>query len=58
MQIVYLILWCGSSESLPVFLAPDRMAHRVVCFIAYVYVNSSPVSLHNTTSTNEFLDWG
>jgi hypothetical protein len=39
-QTVYLVLGCVSSESLPVFLAPDRMAHHPVCFISYIYVST------------------
>jgi hypothetical protein len=47
-QTVYLVLGCVSSESLPVFLAPDRMAHRPVYFIAYIYV-STLLQCHFTT---------
>ena len=55
-QTVNLVLGCVSSESLPVFLAPDRMAHRLVCFIAYIYV-STLLQCHFTTQQSPMSSW-
>jgi hypothetical protein len=49
---VYLVLGCVSSESLLVFLSWIESSLRL-----HICEHSSPVSLHNTTRNNEFLDW-
>jgi hypothetical protein len=55
-QTVYLALGCVSFDSLPVFL-PRIEWPTIQSAPTYMWALLSSL-LHNTTSNNEFLDWG